>query len=191
MKLCKSSSVSLASVAVLLLQGFAPPLSAQVPAPLKVTVLAGEGVNNSPKQHVAQTLSVRVENAAGQPVSPAVVVFTAPAYGPSGTFLDDLKTLQVTTDAQGVADASGFQGNGVAGPVQIKVKAVYGTQTGMATIQQTNMASSSGISKKTWWIIGAIAVAGAAGGTAAALHGGGSSSSTSISAGGVTVGAPH
>lgn len=191
MKLCKSSSGSLASVAVLLLQGFSPPLSAQSAAPLKVTVLAGEGVNNSPKQHAAQMLSVRVEDAAGQPVPAAVVVFTAPAYGPSGSFLDELKTLQVTTDAQGVANASGFQGNGVAGPVQIKVKAVYGTQTGSATIQQTNMVSSSGISKKTWWIIGAIAVAGAAGGTAAALHGGGSSSSTSISAGGVTVGAPH
>jgi hypothetical protein len=188
-KICKSSPISLLSAAALLLHGLAIPLPAQDAGPLKVTVLTGEGVSNSPKQHTPQTLSVRVDNAAGHPVSAAVVVFTAPAYGAGGRFLDDMKALRVTTDEHGVANGSGFHSNGVPGPFVIDVKAVYGTQTGVAAIQQSNIESSSGISKKTWWIIGAIAVAGAAGG-AAAMHGGSSSSSTSISPGGATVGAP-
>jgi hypothetical protein len=177
---------------VLLLHEFGLPLAAQdSQAPLTVSVLAGQGLVNSQKQPAAQTLSVRVADIAGQPVVGALVLFTAPNYGPGGTFLDDLKSLQVTTDAHGVALANGFHANSAPGAFAINVKAIYGTQTGFATIQESNVvAGSSGLSRRTWWIIAAVAVAGAAGGTAAALHGSGSSS-TAISPGGVTVGAPH
>lgn len=201
MKLCKSPSFAITIAAALLLHGAPLPLVAQsAPAtpglglqavPLKVSVLTDPSVINSSKKPTPQTLSVRVERPTGEPVQNAVVVFNAPAYGATGTFLDDLKTLEVTTNAQGVATASGFRANSVPGTFAVQIKAVHGTETGFAAIQENNNLRSSGMSAKTWWIIGAVVVAGAAGGTAAALHNGGSSSSTSISAGGVTVGAPH
>jgi hypothetical protein len=191
-KLRTSSSAALATAAVLLLHGLPLPLLAQDASavPLTVTVLTAQGSVNSGKQNAAQVLTVRVDDVSGQPVAGALVLFTAPNYGASGSFLDDLKSLQVTADQHGVAVANGFHANSVAGPFEIKVKAVYGTQTGYAVIQQVNSGTSSGLSHRTWWIIAAVVVAGAAGGTAAALHSG-SGSSTSISPGGVTVGAPH
>jgi hypothetical protein len=192
-KLRTSSSAALATAALLLLHGLPFPLVAQdaSAAPLRVTVLTAQGSVNSAKQNAAQTLTVRVEDVSGQPVVGALVLFTAPNYGAGGSFLDNLKSLQVTTDEHGVAIANGFHANSAAGPFEIKVKAIYGTQTGYAVVQQANSGASSGLSHRTWWIIAAVVVvAGAAGGTAAALHSGGSSS-TSISPGGVTVGAPH
>jgi hypothetical protein len=177
---------------VLLLNGLPFSLAAQDASavPLTVTVLTGQGVVNSRKQNAAEALTVRVDDVSGQPVSGALVLFTAPNYGPGGAFLDDLNSLRVTTDQHGTAVANGFKANSVGGPFEIKVKAVYGTQTGYAVIPQSNTGTSSGLSHRTWWIIAAVVVAGAAGGTAAALHSG-SSSSTSIGVGGVTVGSPH
>lgn len=60
-------------------------------------------------------LAVTLLNATGNPVVGASVVFTAPAAGASGSFVNGSNTVTVSTDAQGVARASAFTANATAG----------------------------------------------------------------------------
>lgn len=63
----------------------------------------------------ATPLSVVVRDASNATIPGAVVSFTAPPYGVSGTFLGATRNVQVTTDASGVATAPTFTANGTAG----------------------------------------------------------------------------
>lgn len=160
------------------------------PLPLVVNVVSGEGLTNSSKS-AAETLRVQVLTGDRQPAANALVQFQVPDTGPGGVFPDGHKTLEVTADGNGVAVANGFQPNAYAGPFDIRVTALHGSQTGFAVIHQINAGGQGRLSARRWWILaGIVVVGGAAGGVAAALHHGGSSS-TSITAGGVSVGAPH
>lgn len=160
------------------------------PQPLIVNIMSDEGLVNSARSNGAETLRVQVLTGSHEPAANALVQFQAPDAGPGGVFPNGHKTLQVTADANGVAAANGFQPNRQAGAFEIRVTALQGSQSGFATIHQTNSGVSSSPSHRRWWILAGVVVAGAAGGTVAALHHG-SSSATSISTGGVTVGAPH
>jgi hypothetical protein len=168
----------------------------QPPAALNVVIVSGDGAVNNIKQHASRDGIVRVENQDHQPVSGALVLFAAPNDGPGGTFLDDLKSLQVTTDSRGIATAHGFRPNTISGPYQIKITAMYGGQTAHAAIHQTNAASTNsntglGLSGKTLLIIGGVVAAAGTVGGIVATRGGGNSAGATISPGTVTVGAPH
>ena len=63
----------------------------------------------------ANALTVTVNNAAGEPVPNAWVVFTAPASGASGTFADGTASWAGTTGDDGTATASAFTANGTVG----------------------------------------------------------------------------
>ena len=175
----------------LLLQGLGAPLQAQnadAAMPLNVVVIPGDRAD---KRDVTEEFRVRVD-LGGQPVSGALVYLHAPNDGPGGSFLDDLKSLQVITNDVGMAFAPGFRPNRTAGAYDIRVIAMYQGQMGYAVIHEANEpARVAGLSHKGWWIAaGVVAGVAAGGGTYLALHHSGSPSST-ISAGGVTVGTPH
>ncbi len=166
-------------------------MAQDVSSPVSVTVIAGDDAAPRAPIRTPQQLAVRVENAQHQALSGTLVSFSLPYSGAGGVFLDGLKTLQVTTDANGIAIANGFYRNANAGPFEIRVVAMSSSQAGYATIREVNAGAHRAVSRRTWWIVaGGVVAAGAAGGTYAALRHG-KSSSTSISAGGVTVGAPH
>jgi len=155
------------------------------PAPvgrLNIVVLEGAGGINNIRQHTGQTPSIRVEDEDKQPIAGAIVVFTLPSQGPSGSFMSGDKTLTATTDTQGQVSARGLKPNAVAGQMDIGVNASYQGRTARATITQFNMevpGAKKG-SSKTILII-AIVGAAAAGGAVAGLHKGSSSTPTSAS----------
>jgi hypothetical protein len=168
----------------------------QPPAALNVVIVSGDGAVNNSKQHTSRDDIVRVENQDHQPVSGALVLFAAPNDGPGGTFLDDLKSLQVTTDSRGIATAHGFRPNTISGPYQIKVTAIYGGQAAYAAIRQSNTVPANsntafGVSGKTLLIIGGVVAAAGTVGGIVATRGGGSGAGATISPGTATVGAPH
>lgn len=173
----------------------------QLKTPLKVTAVQGDGAFNDIRKGLAQTPVVEVRDENGRPVSNARVVFTLPASGPGGSFMDDHKEYITTTDQQGRATARGLKPNQTEGRFPIRVRASLAGREGTATVWQSNtlaggeMARSGG-SRKKLIIIGLLGAA-AAGGVIAATRGGGGGSTaaaampTSLSAGAITVGGPR
>jgi hypothetical protein len=140
-----------------------------------------------------------VQDANGQPISGATVLFVAPEGGPGAVFAGGLTTLRVTTDEKGMAVARGFQPNNIAGSFQVRVDASYQDQTAGITVNQTNAKKSS--NAKTYAILGIAAGAGLGAAMAAKGKGGSSSTpsnnnppvttTTTITTGTVTVGPPQ
>jgi len=58
----------------------------------------------------------------GVPMPRVEIVFTAPATGPSGTFINGLRTVKVTTDPNGIATAPLFTANGIPGSYTVNAK---------------------------------------------------------------------
>jgi hypothetical protein len=171
------------------------PVQAQVGTigKIKIAVVSGEqGVNRISKAS-GPPPGVQVQDANGQPISGAIVLFVAPDGGPGVVFSNGSNTFRVVTDEKGMAVATGFRPNDVPGEFQIRAEASYQGQTATAAINQTN-AKKSG--KTKLYLILALA-AGAGAGVGLATKGKGGSSSTSppeqtttISTGTYTVGAP-
>jgi len=151
-----------------------PAQTASNPEKLNIVLLDGEGAINNIRQHVVKTPIVRVENTDQQPVSGAVVVFTLPSDGPSGSFPNGL-TLTTITDEAGRAAARGLMLNNVSGKMAIRVNASYRGVMARAIITQFNMmvpeTAKAGRSRKKILIL-ALAGAAAAGGIVAATHAG-------------------
>ena len=74
---------------------------------------------------------------AGSPVPGAVVTFTAPATGASGTFANGSNTIQVTANSQGLADAGVFTANTTTGTYNVSASASGANST---NFQLTNLA---------------------------------------------------
>ena len=170
--------------------------SAEVAA-LNIIVLQAEGSLNNIKTGTAREPIVRVEDRNHKPIAGAIVTFTAPQQGASGTFFNDAKTLQTVTDLRGEAVGRGFHPNHVTGQFRIQVSASYDGQIARNVINQSNIAGGGGggaggnttvlgLSTKAWIIVG-IAAAGAVGAGVAATRGGGGTTLTSSTS---TVGAP-
>ncbi len=85
-----------------------------IPDPF-ITVISGSDQSTAVNTQFTQALVVNVVDAHGNPVSGALVTFTAPATGASGTFAGGLTTVVVATNASGTATAPAFTANGVAG----------------------------------------------------------------------------
>jgi hypothetical protein len=79
-----------------------------------ISVTGGSGQSTPINTAFATQMQATV-TLSGSPASGITVTFTAPATGPSGTFVGNLTTVNVITDANGVATAPTFSANGVAG----------------------------------------------------------------------------
>jgi hypothetical protein len=170
----------------------------QTPGYLKVTVVQGGGAINDIKHGIGHPPAVEVRDENNQLVSDAEVVFTFPAIGAGGTFSNGQRTITVTTNGQGIAQAGDVRPNVVEGRFSILVTARYRGKEGTVGIVQSNTAAGSAVtskgSKKKWIIIAVIGGAGV--GAALALKGGSSSSAgggtvTTLSTGTITVGGPR
>ena len=83
--------------------------------PASITATAGSGQSAAINTTFATTLQGTVRDADGNPVSGAVVTFTAPAGGSGGTFAGGVNTATVMTDSYGIATAPTFTASGIAG----------------------------------------------------------------------------
>jgi len=200
------AALALAGVAMLA----ALPAFPQTPPPgdLKITILDGDNALNNIRLRTAREPVVQVEDENHNRVPGAVVVFTLPSHGASGTFLNGASTLTVTTDSQGRAIARGFRPNGFSGDFDIRVNASYQDKTARATVHQHNLIPKTtglGLSPKWIGIIAGVG-AGAAAGVYAATRGQGTPSPSgnlggtatppsppgiTVSAGGGSVGPPR
>ena len=189
---------------VTLLIAFAPLSSqAQEVSGLNIVVVEGQGAINNVRQRTARETIVQVEDQNHKPVAGAVVAFSLPSEGASGTFANGAQTLTITTDAQGRAVATGLRVNRIGSNWTMRVNASYGGHTATLSIPEVNAVAAAGaaagagaaISTKVLIIVAAVAGAAAAGGAVAATRGGSNANSTpaptTISLGSSTVGAPR
>jgi hypothetical protein len=166
--------LSVGLACLLFLQPMAPPVIAQTTpdAKLRIVVLGGEAGINNLHQRAGRDVIVRVEDEAQKPVAGAVVVFTLPSEGPSGTLPGGSKTLTVPADEEGKAVMRGMIPNQVAGKMEIRVSTSHRGQTARVVVTQFNMnvpkAAKSGGSGKLIAVLVLVGAA-AAGGTAAAM----------------------
>jgi len=108
---------------------------------LRIVVLEGEDAVNVTQQQTAVRPLIEVRDRNNLPVAGASVVFTI-GGGQPAAFAGGLKTLTVTTSANGQAAGNGLSALR-AGTVRIQVQASYLGQTATTTISQTNVATAS------------------------------------------------
>lgn len=173
------------------------------PARLNIVLVHGDGLTNDVRRRAANDPAVRIEDEGRKPVAGAVVVFTLPADGASGEFLNHARTLTVTTDAAGNAVAKSLRPNDVPGKLPIHISASFRGVTTRGSMTQFNAeleGAKGGGHGKTIALL--LALGGAAGaGAALALRKNSNSSAPSSGAplpaaigltpGTGTVGAPH
>lgn len=175
-------------------------LAAQQDAPpskLNLIVIEGDGAINNVKQRVTREPIVQVEDENRKPVAGAVVAFTLPNQGASGSFVNGSRMLTVTTDANGRATMSGMRANNVPGKMEIRVNASHRGQSASTTLTATNIAAA-GAAIATGTLVTILAVVGgaaAAGIAVAATRGNGTttpaSTPTVVSPGSPSVGPPR
>ncbi len=144
------------------------PAGQQPPPPsgLRIVILDGEGAINNIKQRTAREPIVQIQDENDRPVAGAVVVFTLPDRGASGTFANGQTSVTVTTDAQGRAAGTGLKPNSVDGDLQIHIAASFQGRTATATISQTNSSVEAGGRGMGKTVTILLVVAAAAGGGA-------------------------
>lgn len=180
------SRTSITALLLLTMQILTPCVGAQTsPAPNKlfITVLEGEGALNDTRGRIAREPIVQVEDENHKPVAGALIIFSTPGSGASGTFANGLNTFTTTTLADGRAVGAGFQPNAVAGSYQVQVQASVGQLHTVAVIDQTNIkpvANSTSVHAAHALpvkvvLIGAAVVAGGIGAALLATRGGGHS----------------
>jgi hypothetical protein len=110
-------------------------------APATVTATAGGGQSAPIGTAFGTALTAKVVDSGNNPVSNAMVVFTAPTSGASGTFTTPTGTSTgstvVLTNASGIAAASAFTANGIAGA--LTVTATVSGVASSATFGLTNL----------------------------------------------------
>lgn len=84
--------------------------------PVTFTSTAGDGQSATVSTNFGTALTAKVVDGSGNPVVGALVTFTAPSTGASGTFVDSLSNVTTAiTDSNGVATAAAFTANATAG----------------------------------------------------------------------------
>lgn len=135
---------------------------------LFIEIVDGEGAINNIRARVAREPIVEVTDENRKPVAGAIVSFTAPNSGPSGTFGNSGRLLTMTTDQNGRAVARNFQPNNQVGQYQLRVTATFQGLTASAAIAQSNvMGAAAGAAAGSGGLFGigipaTIAVVGAA-----------------------------
>jgi hypothetical protein len=192
--------VKVLGLAALLLASSGP-ATAQV-AILQIQVIEGEGAVHPPGSRSSRPLTVEITDETGQPVAGAAVSFHLPEDGPSGTFLNGLRTAVATTDSRGRADLRGLQVNRTPGKFQIRIvvskeQARAGAVSGQYIAELQGGAASTPAARavhgRAKWI--ALAALAGGGAIAATILGGGRAGSTTgspatVVAPTLTVGAP-
>ena len=106
----------------------------------RVVIVEGQGGLNNIETRAASDLAVRILDPEGRPVAGATVQFDAPSTGAGELFANGAPHFFTTTDANGIATASGMRNNGVAGSFSTTVHVSYqGRGVGEASIRQTNV----------------------------------------------------
>ncbi len=190
------------------------------PASLSIRILEGDGATYLRGSRATRGITVAIVDEHGAPVGGAIVSFSLPAEGPSGTFSNGTRTEIVTTKPDGKASVWGMQWNRSEGPVEIRVTAAMrqaragltATQFLTGTTQQqtasaaiaspSSQASSRGLGIPAphisaprigghKWVWITLAVTGAVVvGAGLAGSGGGSTSSASAAVSTVSIGTP-
>jgi len=155
------------------------PATAQI-AILQIHVTEGEGAVHPPGSRISRPLVVEVTDETGKPVAGAAVSFHLPDDGPTGVFLNGLRTEVSTTDAAGRAVLHGMVLNRAAGRFQIRIVASKEqARAGVISFQyiaepnsgeaaaspaRSPMAPQTGVSRggRGRWLIVAAAVGGGA-----------------------------
>lgn len=96
------------------------PATAQI-AILQIHVVEGEGAVHPPGSRSQRPLTVAVTDETGRPVEGAAVSFHLPDEGPTGNFLNGLRTEVEMTDERGRATLRGMVVNRVPGRFQIRI----------------------------------------------------------------------
>ena len=158
---------------------WAAPALSQV-AILQIRVIEGEGAVHLPGSRSTRPITVEITDETGKPVAGAAVSFHLPDGGPSGAFVNGLRTEVVTTDAHGRASLHGFLANRLPGRFQIRILASK-EQARAGTVSFQYVAESRGgaarkdaaaSSRRRKWIVVAAAVAGGAVAGLVAMRGG-------------------
>jgi hypothetical protein len=106
----------------------------------RVVIIEGQGSLNNIETRAASDLVIRILDRDGRPVAGATVQFDAPSAGAGELFANGAPHFFTTTDANGIATASGTRNNGVAGSFNTSVHVSYqGRSVGEASIRQTNV----------------------------------------------------
>jgi len=163
-----------------LLIAMCQPAVAQV-AILQIQVSGGEGAVHAAGARDSRGIAVVVTDETGRPVEGAAVSFHLPEQGPSGTFVNGLRTEVAVTDDRGRAAVHSIEFNRVPGRFEIRIVAskeqaragtvsfqyIAGPSPGAAATE----AKGGGHHRKRWLMVAAVvAGAGAAGGTMALVH---------------------
>lgn len=117
------------------------PVRAQQPhvSGLRIVVLDGNGTFNRIGTKIRGPI-VQVDDENNNPVPGVSVTFSLPREGPGGTFADGTPKLTVFTDGHGRAESGAILLNHTPGILRIPVNASLFSQSGSATVTQTNIA---------------------------------------------------
>jgi len=110
-------------------------------APASITATSGGGQSATVGTQFTNPLVATVLDSYSNPVSGALVTFTAPATGASGTFAGATNTATATTSSSGVATSPAFTANTTAGSYTV-VATVSNVATG-ASFSLTNIAANT------------------------------------------------
>ena len=132
----------------------------------KLIIVRGDNAQNNLKKGRATRPVVEVRDRNNKPVAGALVLFTLPSSGPSGTFVGGGQVASVTTNSAGQASAS-FTANSVSGKFNVSVSSNINGQTITAQISTANIVSTALSATTLAVILGVIGAAGV--GTAIAL----------------------
>jgi hypothetical protein len=182
--------------------------TAQV-AILQIHIIEGEGAVHPPGSRISRPLVVEVTDETGRPVPSAAVSFHLPDDGPTGVFLNGLRTEVSTTDATGRAELHGLALNRTPGRFQVRIVASKEqARAGVISFQyiaepRSGAAASPARSPKAprqgvssggharWLIVAAIVGGGAAAGVlAAARKGASTAAAPTAPASTLTIGPP-
>jgi hypothetical protein len=156
---------------------------------LEIQVIEGEGAVHVPGSRTPRFLTVEITDETGKPVEGAAVTFHLPEDGPSGTFVNGLRTDVTTSDSRGLATLHGLTVNRVEGRFQVRIVASKEqARAGIVSFQYiagarggaSAAASAGGPHHRARWI--AIAALAAGGAAAAVLAGRASGAPASASA---------
>lgn len=108
--------------------------------PFHVAIVEGDGALNSLPSRLAHEAVIRVADSTGKPISGVRVEFDTPKAGPGANFGGGSTHFVTTTNAEGVAKASGLRNNGVPGGFPMLLHVSYQGQTiADMTMHQTNV----------------------------------------------------
>lgn len=142
---------------------------------------------HQPGVRTTRPITVEITEETGKPVGGAAVSFHLPEDGPSGLFLNGLRTEVMITDPQGHASLKGFLPNRVSARFQVRIlaskeQARAGTVSFQYVAEPRHGASAArppAPSRWKWVALGAAIAGGAVAGMAAS-RGGANSTVTSV-----------